>query len=240
MAKSYFFSDAHFGTNQSGSEKRKVDKLLSFFDQVGMDGERLFIVGDLFDFWFEYRTVIPRGYSQILSALVHLKKLGIEIQYIAGNHDFWMRDYFPRELGIPVHFDALEYTINGKRFYIRHGDGISRKDVGYRILKRIFRNRFNIFLYSLLHPDLGIPLAKWVSSRSRHHTGQKGMPDDSDYVELAKSKFGQGFDYVCFGHLHTPIFKEFGDRVYMNLGDWISHFTYAVFDGESLQLLVWE
>ena len=240
MSKSYFFSDAHLGLNHLQSEKSKIEKILSFFKHVGETGDRLFIVGDLFDFWFEYRTVIPRGQTKIISSLIQLKELGKEIHYIAGNHDFWMKDFFSKELDIPVHFNSLEYKMNGKQFFIQHGDGISQKDVGYRIIKRIFRNRFNIFLYSLLHPDLGIPLAQWISTRSRKHTGEKGPPDDSDYQQLATVKFNEGFDYVMFAHLHFPIFKEIDEKVYINLGDWIEHFSYAVFDGKELQLLKWE
>lgn len=240
MANSYFISDAHLGMNDPALEELKERKLLSFFDHVSKTGERLFIVGDLFDFWFEYRTVIPRGYTRILSALSNLKELGIELRYIAGNHDFWMRDYFPEELGIPIHFDNLEYAINSKKFFIEHGDGLAKDDVGYRFLKRIFRNRFNIFLYSLLHPDIGVPLAKWISSLSRGHTSKKEMQDDSDYIKKAKQKFQEGFDYVLFAHLHYPIFKKMDGNIYMNLGDWMEHFTYAVFDGEELRLEKWD
>jgi len=239
MANSYFISDAHFGSSESDSEETKEDKLLSFFEYVTKTGDRLFIVGDLFDFWFEYRTVIPRGYTRVLSALSKLNEAGIELHYIAGNHDFWMKGYFPEELGIPIHADNLAYTINCKRFFIEHGDGIAKNDVGYRFIKRILRNRVNIFLYSLLHPDIGIPLAKWVSSGSRQHTNRRGRTDDSDYIERAKQKFSEGFDYILFGHLHRPALKKFGDKTYVNLGDWMKLFTYAVFDGNKLELLKW-
>lgn len=240
MGYSYFFSDVHLGMRQAKAEKQKEDKLLKFLDHVAISGDRLFIVGDLFDFWFEYRTVVPRGYMRVLSALSQLRELGKELHYIAGNHDFWIRDFLTSEMDIEVHFDALEYTIAGKRFYIHHGDGIAKHDKGYRFLKKIFRNRFNIFLYSLLHPDLGIPLAKWVSNLSRNHTAPEGTPDDTDYREEAMRKFRQGYDYVIFGHLHYPILQMYGEKTYVNLGDWMEHFTYAVFDGTDLQLLKWK
>ena len=233
MANSYFISDAHLGAGDKATEKLKEDKLLSFFDHAAKTGERLFIVGDLFDFWFEYRNVIPRGYARILAGLSQLKESGLELHYIAGNHDFWMRDYFPKELGIPIHFDNLEYTISGKRFFLEHGDGIAKDDTGYRILKRIFRNRGNI-----LHPDIGVPLAKWVSSLSRGHTSKKEF-DDSDYILRAQEKFQGGFDYVLFAHLHHPILKTIGNNIYLNLGDWMKNFTYAVFDGSELRLEKW-
>ncbi len=240
MASSFFISDAHLGASTLKTEKMKEEKLLSFFDYISQNGERLFIVGDLFDFWFEYRTVIPKGYTRILSGLSRLFELGMEMHYIAGNHDFWMKNYLTHELGIIMHFDDLEYTIRKKKFYIFHGDGLAKNDVGYRLLKRIFRNRLNIFLYSLLHPDLGIPLARWVSSLSRKHTRQDLPPNDEDYLKLALKKFEEGFDYAIFGHLHSPKIQEFGQKIYVNLGDWIENFSYAEFDGRDLKLLEWK
>ncbi|RMF56374.1 MAG: UDP-2,3-diacylglucosamine diphosphatase [Calditrichaeota bacterium] len=239
MPLTYFFSDVHLGTRHTKSEKIKENRLLAFLDHVAISGERLFILGDLFDFWFEYRTVIPRGYTRILSALSRLQELGIDIQYVAGNHDFWMRDFLSKELKIQVHFDPVDITLENKRFFLHHGDGIAKHDKGYRFLKRIFRNPINIFLYSLLHPDLGIPLAKWVSQLSRNHTS-RGIPDDRDYRELAVQKFQEGFDYVVFGHLHYPVIQPYGEKWYVILGDWIEYFTYAVFDGKEMQLLTWE
>lgn len=239
MGNIYFISDVHLGAQASKTEKVKTRRLLSFFDHVGQYGDRLIIVGDLFDFWFEYRSVIPKGYSKIFCGLSFLQDLGKEVDYIAGNHDFWMKNYLSQEFGVNLYFDQLELKINQKKFFIFHGDGISKNDKGYRLLKRIFRNRFNIFLYSLLHPDLGVPLAKWVSSLSRNHTGSQGPPDDTDYVQFALKKFEEGFDYVVCGHLHSPRMQPFGQKVYMNLGDWIDHFTYAEFDGENLTLQSW-
>lgn len=240
MGNTYFFSDVHLGMRKDRWERQREDRLLKFLDHIALHGERLFVVGDLFDFWFEYRTVIPRGHMRILGALEQLSELGKELHYVTGNHDFWMRDFLSRELNIEVHFEPVEYTLYGKRFYINHGDGLAKDDRGYRLLKRIFRNRFNIFLYSLLHPDLGIPLAKWVSHFSRNHTASSGIPNDSDYVEVAMERFREGFDYAIFGHLHYPILQMYGEKTYVNLGDWIEYFTYAVFDGRDLELLEWK
>jgi UDP-2,3-diacylglucosamine hydrolase len=137
-----------------------------------------------------------------------------------------------------MHLDPFEITISGKRFFLHHGDGVAKNDVGYRIMKRIFRHPVNIFLYSLLHPDLGIPLAKWVSELSRTHQKEKPLYD-ADYRELATAKFRNGCDYAIFGHLHHPILEQLEGGCYVNLGDWMKHFTYAVFDGQDLQLLPW-
>jgi UDP-2,3-diacylglucosamine hydrolase len=221
------------------AESERLKKLFSFLEYVAENGESLYIVGDLFDFWFEYKTVIPRGYMEILCHLNQLRQAGLELHYIAGNHDFWMRSFLSQEMKIAIHFDELTRIIHRKKFYIHHGDGLAEFDKGYRLLKRIFRNKMNIFLYSLIHPDLGIPLAKWISSLSRKHTEPQGEPDDSDYLKLAHQKFGEGFDYVIFGHLHSPRIKEFDGKVYLNLGDWIQHFSYAEFDGRSIKLCHW-
>ena len=239
MADTFFFSDVHLGMEPLRAEKQKEQKLLSFLDYVGTEAKRLFIVGDLFEFWFEYRTVIPRGYTRVISALYKLQELGLEMHYITGNHDFWMRDFLENELNINIHFDAMEYNLDGKRFYIHHGDGLAQNDVGYRILKRILRSKINIFLYGLLHPDVGIPFAKWISHLSRHHNPANKILDDSDYLKEALKKFQEGYDYVIFGHLHMPAMQVEGEKTYVNLGDWISHFTYATYDGQNLELQKW-
>ncbi|MEJ2633664.1 MAG: UDP-2,3-diacylglucosamine diphosphatase [Calditrichia bacterium] len=239
MGSSFFISDVHLGTQHSRAERLKEKRLISFLDHVAQYGDRLFIVGDLFDFWFEYRSVIPRGYTKILCALSQLNELGKELHYIAGNHDFWMRDFLQTEFNIQMHFNDFEYTLGNERLYIFHGDGLAKNDWGYRLLKRIFRNKINIFLYSLIHPDIGIPLAKWVSSLSREHTQGDNPPNDKDYLERAIQKFEEGYDYVIFGHLHYPKVQHYGQKIYINLGDWIDHFTYAEHDGESLNLLTW-
>jgi UDP-2,3-diacylglucosamine hydrolase len=240
MANTYFMSDAHLGADSPNLERNKEEKLLQFFKHVSENGERLFIVGDLFDFWFEYRTVIRKGFTRILCGLKHLQERGIELHYVAGNHDFWMRGYLASEFGFQIHFDEVEWSFAKKHFYIFHGDGLAHDDGGYRLLKRVFRNRVNIFLYSLLHPDLGIPFAKWMSSVSRRHTSRDAPPPDDDYISRAVQKFDEGFDYAIFGHLHSPRYKKFGKKIYVNLGDWIENFSYAKFDGKILQLLNWK
>lgn len=238
MGKTFFFSDVHLGTSDAAAEAHKQRQLLAFLKHVSENGERLFIMGDLFDFWFEYRTVIPRGYMAVLGALSQLKENGIDLHYVAGNHDFWVRDFLTDEMGFNMHFDPIEYEIAGKRFFLHHGDGVAKFDKGYRLMKRVFRYPPNIFLYSLLHPDIGIPLAKWVANLSRNHQKDREV-DDRDYRELALEKFREGCDYAIFGHLHQPILAELDGGVYMNLGDWMRHFTYAVFDEQSLKLHYW-
>lgn len=240
MGKSvFFFSDVHLGLHDRGREKEKERRLLSFLSHVEECGERLFIVGDLFDYWFEYQSVIPRGYHHVLSRLGMMAERGISIDYIAGNHDFWLRDFFPVDLGIPVHKDPLTLTLNGKKFLLHHGDGLATNDTGYRILKRILRNRVNILLYSLVHPDWTAPIARGSSRTSREYTSSKDYGESDGMLKYAQDKIDSGYDVVVMGHRHVPSVTQHGKGVYVNLGDWVTHSTYAEFDGTTITVKDW-
>jgi len=230
-----FFSDAHLGLGDREEDRSKEQRVIRFLRSVASRAEHLFIVGDLFDFWFEYRTVIPRGHVRILAALADLRDSGVGITYMAGNHDFWLKDFFPTELGVEVCLDPIERTIYGKRFLIHHGDGLLKTDTGYRILKRVLRNKVNIFLFSLIHPDLTGWLARWSSRTSRAHTGKK-VYEGNDMVEFARQNLRDGFDYVIMGHNHQSYLETMEGGTYVNLGDWIDENTYATFDGRTLRL----
>lgn len=232
--KIIFFSDAHLGSNGDHSVRRK--KVKQFLQSMIGNTDQLVINGDLFDFWFEYKHVIPKGNLDILSLLYQLGETGTRIDYICGNHDFWMHDYLREELGIHIHKDEFSFTAAGKKFWVFHGDGLAKKDVGYRILKKIFRFGPNIWLYRWLHPDLGVPLAKKISHTSRESSQYKDLQDEQDYIDYALEKMGAGFDYVILGHRHQPQMEEFDGKKYINLGDWIHHYTYAEFNGTDLYL----
>ena len=236
--KTYFFSDAHLGIGTPVEDRAKELRIIQFLDFVKQDAEQVVIVGDLFDYWFEYRTVVPKGYVRLLAKLAELTDNGIAVTFVAGNHDFWLKNYFPDELGVQVSFDPIERIIGGKRFYIHHGDGLIKDDRGYRILKRILRNKFSIRLYSLIHPDLAGAIARWSSGTSRHYTGGRKY-EETDMVEFAGQKIREGFDIVIMGHHHRSAFKKLGNGVYVNLGDWIRENTYAVFNGSSVSLKSW-
>lgn len=234
----YFFSDAHLGIGAPDDDRQKERRIVSFLEAAGADARELFIVGDLFDYWFEYRSVVPKGYVRLLGTLAGLTDAGISITYLAGNHDFWMRGYLHEELGIAISSEPIERNFNGKRFYISHGDGVDPTDRGYRFLKRVFRNRANIALFSLLHPDFASRIARWSSHTSRKHTSQK--PREDQYLhEFAAGKIRQGFDVVVMGHSHVPTIQEVSGGTYVNLGDWMRHNTYAVFDGRMIRLHSW-
>jgi UDP-2,3-diacylglucosamine hydrolase len=224
----YIFSDAHLGANDPAKEKVKAAKIDELFAMVRNDGDRLVILGDLFDFWFEYKHVIPKDHHRVLFKLTDLLERGIRIDYVSGNHDFWMGDFFEKELGITVHRDAVDMEYDGKRIHFIHGDGLAKRDRGYRILKRILRNRVNIWLYRRLPPDWAIPLAKWVSGSSRKYTSVREEHTFApDYAAYAEQKLKEGYDVVAIGHLHTPVFIKSENGIYINTGDFIDHFSYA-------------
>ncbi len=236
--KIYFFSDAHLGIADKKTDRIKEQRLVRFLDHVGVDADRLFILGDLFDYWFEYRTVVPKGYTRLLGKLAELTDGGVSISYLAGNHDFWTRGYFEDELGIQVFSDPVDQTFSGTRFYLHHGDGIVKSDRGYRFLKKVLRNKTNISLFSLLHPDLASRLAHWSSRTSRHHTSGRTM-EGEDMADFAAAKIRSGSDVVIMGHNHAATLQRINGGIYVNLGDWIDHCTYAVFDGSTLSLCRW-
>ena len=240
MPKAYFISDAHLGLGTRNEEREKERRLIAFLDFASQDADQLFIVGDLFDAWIEYRTVIPKGFHRLLTKLEDFTRRGAEVHYLAGNHDYWMRDYFQDELGIKTYSDAFQITIDGKRVFIHHGDGLSPNDMGYKILKRILRNRFNIWLYSWFHPDLAIPLARSTSKRSRHYTSQKDYGEEDSMLKFAQTRIQEGNDVVVMGHRHQPTCKEIGGGIYLNLGDWITHNTYALMENGRIDLKKWE
>ena len=240
--KIYFLSDFHLGAPDALSSLEREKKINRFLDSIKNDAAEIFIAGDLFDFWYEYKKVVPRGYVRILGKLAELTDLGIPIHFFVGNHDMWMKNYFQQELNIPVYFEPVEFTINGKKFLIGHGDGLGPGDHGYKFIKRIFRNKACQWLFGILPPYLGMGLANYFSRKSRAMTGlneEQFLGEDKEWLiiysrELLQKKH---FDYFVFGHRHLPIlFKLSETSQYVNLGDWIRYNSYAEFDGESLQL----
>lgn len=235
----YFISDVHLGIGDREAERRRKERLVAFLEEVENFASHLYIVGDLFDFWYEYRSVIPRGYHDILAQLGRIRRGGIGVDYLRGNHDFGAGDFFAKELGIPVWEHDLRVEWAGKRFYLYHGDGLAEKDGGYRILKKIMRNRASRWAFRWIHPDLGIRLAHASSDKSRNYTAAKDYGEKDGMAREAERRIAEGFDYVIMGHRHKPVLRPIGAGVYVNLGDWITHFSYALFDGAELKLLTY-
>ena len=236
----YFFSDVHLGLDSPETEKQKENRLLGFFRTILPTSEQLFILGDLFDFWFEYATVIPKGFHRTLAALQEFTDRGIPVHYLAGNHDFWMGDFFQKELGMVLHFDPFEITVGGKRIYFHHGDGLARNDTGYKLLKPVLRNRVNIRLYRWLHPDIGVRLARGSSRTSRQYTSTKHYGEEEGMIDSARLYIARGADIVMMGHRHKPSLLRIDRGTYVNLGDWITYNTYAELNNGAIQLKVWD
>lgn len=237
--RTYFFSDVHLGLGNEEEDRQKETRLIRFLDYIERDAEQIFILGDLFDYWFEYRTVVQKGYYRLFAKFAELQEAGIRLFFIAGNHDYWMRDYFQKEFGMEVFFTPQEKKIQGKRFYLHHGDGLLKDDRGYRILKKILRSRFSIFLFSIIHPDIAGKIANWSSKTSREYTSNRTY-EENGMLDFAVGKIKEGFQYVIMGHNHNPVFFKDGKGFYVNLGDWIFKNTYAVFDGKKLLLKEWK
>ncbi len=243
--KIYFLSDFHLGAPDHASSLEREKRIIRFLDQIKPSADTIFIVGDLFDFWYEYRTVVPKGYTRMLGKLAELTDGGIKVVFFVGNHDMWMSGYFETELNIPVYHEPRAFEWNGKKFLIGHGDGLGPGDHGYKFIKKIFRNRLCQGLFGILPPAVGVGLAGFLSRRSRAATGQTDehfLGENREWLIAYCREVLQtaAFDYLIFGHRHLPIDYRLqeGSR-YINLGDWIRYCTYAVFDGQELQLHSW-
>ena len=234
----YFVSDLHLGLGERAKDREREVLFLRFLERITGDCEELYIVGDLFDYWFEYNTVIPRKFFRTLTALAQLRERGIPVHYLMGNHDFGHRRFFREELDIDIITTDMETTLHGKRFYLAHGDGKAYNDRGYLVLRAILRNRLALWLYKWLHPDIGIALASHTSHSSREYTGQKDYSERDGLRDFAEKKIREdGFDYVVMGHRHRPEVTQFGTGFYINLGDWLHHRTFGLFDGETMRVM---
>jgi UDP-2,3-diacylglucosamine hydrolase len=237
MSNYYFISDCHLGFGRDReADRQREDRLLAVLEKIRAEAKtgeakELFIVGDLFDSWFEYRHVIPRRHARTLGLLAEIRAL-IPVEYLMGNHDFGHRSYFRDELHIPVYGGDLERELLGKKFYIAHGDGKALNDTGYLILRKILRNRFLLWGFSWLHPDIGIAIAERMSGGSRAYTDNRDALQKQDGLRIfAEKKIADDrFDYVIMGHRHKPEEVRFENGWYINLGDWLKSYTYGRFD----------
>lgn len=244
--KVYFLSDFHLGAPNEVESRKREDRLVRFLQAARKDAGVVFIVGDIFDFWFEYKTVVPKGFVRLLGTLAQMADEGIELHIFTGNHDLWMNDYLSKELNAKVYFEPQQFTLNNKQFLIGHGDGLGPGDKGYKRLKKIFTNPVCQWLFRWLHPDAGIQLANYFSQKSRAKTGDADeifLGEDKEWLILYTKEKAKTMDvdYFVFGHRHFAIDYTINDKSrYINLGDWIRLNTYAVFDGNEMQLLTWD
>lgn len=217
--------------------------ICQWLDEIADDAVEIYLMGDQFDFWYEYKTAVPRNYIRYLGKLAELSDRGIKITAFKGNHDMWMFGYFEKELNIPVISNELIIERNGKKFFLHHGDGLGPGDKSYKFLKKIFRSRFNQWLFGRFHPNFGIGIANYFSHKSRIFNLEKGenvyLGDDKEFLTIFCNETLKTtqYDYFIFGHRHLPgEIALINNSTYINLGDWVTHFTYAVFDGESCKL----
>lgn len=240
--KIYFSSDNHLGAPTHAESLPREKNFVKWLDSIKDDAEVIFLLGDLFDFWFEYKKVVPKGFVRTLGKLAELRDSGIQIYFFVGNHDLWMGDYFETELNIPVYHNPKAFTFNEKHFFIGHGDGKGPDDKGYKRMKKVFTSPFFQWLFRWLHPDIGVSIAQHLSVKNKLISGD----DDKHFLGEEKEWLAQyskrklekeHYDYFIFGHRHLPMEIKVGDNsMYYNLGDWINHYTYGVFDGEKFEL----
>lgn len=244
--KVYFASDNHLGAPTRADSLPREKKFVAWLDSIKDDAGAIFLMGDLFDFWFEYKTVVPKGFTRTLGKLAELSDMGIPITYFVGNHDLWMNGYFEEELNIPVYHKPKQFLINNTSFFIGHGDGLGPHDKGFKRMKKVFTNPLAKWFFKWLHPDLGVRLGQHLSVNNKIISGEadaKFLGEDKEWLILyAKRKLEeQHYDHFIFGHRHLPMEIKLNEKsTYTNLGDWIAYFTYAVFDGEKLSLQKFE
>lgn len=244
--KIYFASDFHFGIPDHDRSLVREKMLVNWLHEIKGDAARIFLMGDIFDFWFEYKTVVPKGYVRLLGKLAEITDAGIEVSLFRGNHDVWAFNYFEQELNIKLYRKPEIFTFSGKKFYLAHGDGLGPGDHGYKFLKKVFACPFHQWLFRWLHPDLGARMGLYFSKRSRlANVAKEGKKDSSNNIkdEMLYQysqdvlKTNPDIDHFIFGHRHLPTQEMLNERSQLIiLGDWISNFTYAVFDGENLEL----
>jgi UDP-2,3-diacylglucosamine hydrolase len=240
--KIYFVSDAHLGSPNPQSSLVRERRLVAWLDSIAADCSHLFILGDLFDFWFEYKRVVPKGFVRLFGRLAEMSDRGVQIFYFTGNHDMWTRDYFQTELGMQVFEEPELFRINGKQFFIGHGDGLGPGDRVYKATRLLFKASLLRWVFARLHPNFGLGLARMVSSDSRRRNGHNDRhflgEDKEIMIQYARTFLAATpVDYFIMGHRHYPLDLPLGEGSrFINLGDWLQHFTYAVFDGKDVGL----
>lgn len=240
--KIYFASDFHLGVPNREKSLEREKRIVRWLDEVKKDASEIYLMGDMFDFWFEYRKAIPKGFTRLLGKIAEISDSGIPVYLFTGNHDMWMFDYLQDELGVTIYRKPITREYNGKKFFLAHGDGLGPGDRGYKFIKKVFASPLLQWMFARIHPNTGIGIANFWSNRSRlgnekaDKDAWKG--DDDEYlVQFIKdTEKKQHFDYYIFGHRHLPLQMQIGNALYINLGEWVNYSSYAVFDGEKVEL----
>lgn len=245
MTNIYFASDLHLGIPTKNSSKEREKRFVKWLDHIKKDAKSLYLMGDVFDFWFEYKKAIPKGYVRLLGKLAELSDQGIEIHFFTGNHDMWAFDYLEKEIGAIMHYEPMQTTLNGKSFFLGHGDGLGPGDYGYKFIKKIFASKLCQWLFERIHPNLGISIAEFWSKKSRIANGLKDEVDHGEkewLTQFCKEKLKTTeIDFFIFGHRHLPMEVKLNTQSkYINLGEWVNYDSYAIFDGQELSLKYFE
>ncbi|MEK7254074.1 MAG: UDP-2,3-diacylglucosamine diphosphatase [Bacteroidota bacterium] len=246
MKKTFFASDFHLGTDGRLTSKERERQIVRWFDSIAAEAEAIYLVGDLFDSWFEYRKVVPKGYVRLLGKLAELRERDLPIYFFTGNHDMWMFRYLEEELGIPIYRQPILREIGGKQFFIGHGDGLGPGDFGYKFIKAVFANPTCQWLFERLHPNAGLWLMDTFSGTSRkaNPSAPRFYGEERErLIQFCNAHLDESpVDFFVFGHRHLPIDFTLKNGVsrYVNLGDWVTFNSYAVFDGQSLALKFFE
>lgn len=244
--KIYFASDFHLGAPDYDTSLIREKSIVRWLDSIKGDAQSIYLMGDIFDFWFEYREAIPKGFIRLQGKLAELRDGGLPVYFFTGNHDMWMFDYFPKEMGIPIHREPLTLKINDQILLIGHGDGLGPGDATYKILKNFFNSSTCQWLFARLHPNLGMRIAHYWSKKSRisnMKNGEAFQSEENEYLltyckELEKARH---HDFYIFGHRHLPLDLAVGSNSrYINLGEWVHFSPYAVYDGKKVVLKTFE
>ena len=237
----YFCSDNHLGSPNRNLSLEREKIFITWLDQIKIDAQAIFFLGDLFDFWFEYKKVVPKGFTRLFGKLAELSDSGIDLFFFVGNHDCWIGNYFEDELGINVFHKKVDLNIDNYNILIGHGDGLGPGDNKYKFLKLLFRNPILKKLFSFIHPDIGISLGSFLSQKNKILSGSEKVFESEDKEmlfsyckDVLKTKY---YHFFIFGHRHIPLDLDLGNNSkYFNTGDWITHFSYLVYDGNSFNL----
>ncbi len=240
----YFISDVHLRIQVDDIERERRRELFLLMDQIKQEQATLFIIGDWFDFYFEYGYVVTRSYHDVYAKMRELVEAGVKIHYFGGNHDYWLGDFMSHSIGVNIYKQEEIIEFGGKKFYLLHGDGLDPEDVNYRRLQSVIRHPFFIWAFRwIIHPNIGHWVAKWLSQRSRKKYRQESHTHLLNLVRknysLAEDKFAEGVDFMITGHIHYPKLKTFEDKIFLTIGDFINYFSYGYFDGVNLSLKQW-
>lgn len=239
--KIYFASDFHLGMPDYHTSRKREEIIIRWLEEIRKDASEIFLVGDVFDFWFEYRYAVPKGFVRLQGKIAELTDAGIPVHWFTGNHDMWIFDYLPNEIGVKIHRKPVTRDFDGKKFYIGHGDGLGPGDLGYKIIKKIFANKISKWLFARIHPNLGIAIARYWSGKSRlanNKEDEKFLGEKEFLVRYSREKLKQQhFDFFIFGHRHLPLeIKLTGKSTYFNLGEWMNYRSYAVYENGRVEL----